>query len=63
MSTLYKTATDVKTLEVEDSSDGRFRLVITLQKLGVVSKLDYFISRDEASSIASILHNELAKNA
>ena len=57
MTTLYQTTNESKTLEIEDTTrDGLpFRLVITLRKLGVVTMLDYFISREEAQEIARVL--------
>ncbi len=54
--TLYKTIHDVKTLEIEEASDKRLRLVLTLQKLGVTTKLDFFIDVKEAKEISLVLH-------
>ena len=55
--TLYKTVHDVKTLEIEEASDKRLRLILTLQKLGVTTKLDFFIDAKEAKGISVVLHN------
>ncbi len=57
--TLYKTVHDAKTLEIEEASDGRLRIVITLQKLGVITKLDFFISDAETKEIESALHKAI----
>ena len=54
--TLYKTVRDVKTLELEEAGDKRLRLVVTLQKLGVTTKLDFFLDEKEARELAGILH-------
>ncbi len=55
--TIYKTVHDVKTLEIEEASEKRLRIVITLQKLGVITKLDFFIDPKEAKDIEQHLHN------
>jgi len=55
--TLYDTTRDTKALAIEDTvRDGvPYRLVITLKKLGTVTMLDYFISREEAEGIIKAL--------
>lgn len=40
-----------KVLELEHGQDGQFRLVLTLQKLGVTTKLDFFLDPTEASDL------------
>lgn len=57
MANLYQTSRESKTLEIEDTTreGSPFRLVITLQKLGMVTKLDYFISPEEAEGITKAL--------
>ena len=45
-----------KVLELEKDQDGHFRLVITLQKLGVTTKLDFFLDPREASELGLHLH-------
>ena len=57
MANLYQTSRDSKTLELEDTTrEGfPFRLVITLQKLGVVTMLDYFITAEEAEGMTQAL--------
>ncbi len=57
---LYRTHRESKTLEIESADNSRYRLVITLQKLGVVSKLDYFLSQEEAEGIKVALSKEHA---
>jgi hypothetical protein len=57
MANLYQTSSGSKSLEIEDTTrEGfPFRLVITLQKLGMVTMLDYFISQEEAKGIKEAL--------
>jgi len=54
---LYRTSSESKTLEIEDTErEGfPFRLVITLKKLGMVTMLDYFITPEEAEEIIGVL--------
>jgi hypothetical protein len=44
-----------KLLELEHGDDGHFRLVLTLQKLGVTTKLDFFLDPKEASELSFYL--------
>lgn len=62
MANLYQTSRESKTLEIEDTTreGSPFRLVITLQKLGMVTKLDYFISPEEAEGITNALSRKRA---
>ena len=55
MEQLYELAHDPKVLELEDVDDGRVRLVLTLSKLGQVTKLDFFLNGDEAGALAAAL--------
>ena len=57
MANLYRTSSESKTLEIEDTTrEGfPFRLVVTLQKLGMVTMLDYFITAEEAEGITDAL--------
>jgi hypothetical protein len=54
---LYRTSSESKTLEIEDTTrEGfPFHLVITLKKLGMVTMLDYFITPEEAEEITGVL--------
>ena len=60
MDSLFQTSREPKVLELEKTDDGQLRLVITLQKLGVVTKLEYFLDRDEALSLSRVLDEEAA---
>ena len=60
MGSLFQTSREPKVLELDKTDDGRLRLVITLQKLGVVTKLEYFLDRDEALSLSRVLDEEAA---
>ena len=44
-----------KLLELEKRIDGYFRLVLTLQKLGVTTKLDFFLDPEEALELSGHL--------
>ena len=55
METLLQMAHEPKTLELEKTDDGRFRLVITLKKLGAVTALEYFLDQQEAQLLGEAL--------
>ena len=57
MTNLFTTSNESKTLEIEntDRTEHPFRLVVTLQKLGVTTKLDYFLTEEDARSMANTL--------
>ena len=55
MESLFELTHDPKVLELEEADAGRFRLVLTLSKLGQVTKLDFFLERDEAGALAAAL--------
>ncbi len=57
MTNLFTTSNESKTLEIEDTdrAERPFRLVVTLQKLGVTTKLDYFLTEEDAMGIAKTL--------
>ena len=58
MDSLFQTSREPKVLELEKTDDGRLRLVITLQKLGVVTMLEYFLDQDEALSLSKVLDEQ-----
>ena len=55
MQRLIEIAHDPKVLELEKEDDGRLRLVLTLQKLGVVTKLDFFLTQPDAQALGRAL--------
>lgn len=55
MDQLFELAHDPKILELEDTGDGRVRIVLTLSKLGQVTKLDFFLDGDETRALAAAL--------
>ena len=55
MAQLFELSHDPKVLELEEADDGRVRLVLTLSKLGQLTKLDFFLDGDEASALAVAL--------
>ena len=52
---LFELTHDPKVLELEEADDEHVRLVLTLSKLGQVTKLDFFLSRPEAGALAEAL--------
>ena len=54
---LYESSLESKNLQIEstDRNNYPFRLLITLQKLGVTTALDFFLSEEEATKISKIL--------
>ena len=55
METLFRTTREPKTLELENTDDGRLRLLITLKKLGMVTMLEYFLDEEEAQLLSAAL--------
>jgi len=55
MERLLEISHEPKVLELEKTDDGRIRLVVTLSKLGVVTKLDFFLDRQEAQNLGRAL--------
>ncbi len=55
MAQAFEISHDPKTLELEEAADGRARLVLTLSKLGQVTKLDFVLDADEAQALAAAL--------
>jgi hypothetical protein len=49
---IYETSRDPKTLQLEKTEDGRYRLVITLKKLGALTALEYFLDPNEARQLS-----------
>ena len=41
--------------ELEEHTDGRVRLILTLSKLNQVTKLDFLLDADEARALAAAL--------
>lgn len=58
MESLYKSAHEPKTLELERTDDGRLRLVIGLKKLGQATLLEYFLDEREARELAQVLSRQ-----
>ena len=52
---LMKTSQGPKTLELEKTDDGRLRLIITVDKLGMTTKVEYFLEPTEAKGLADAL--------
>jgi hypothetical protein len=55
MPQLFELIHDSKVLELEGADGQRSRLVLTLSKLGQVTKLDFILTADEAKSLALVL--------
>lgn len=52
---LYQTVREPKTLELEKTEDGRYRLVITVKKLGALTAVEYFLDPGEAQQLSEAL--------
>ncbi len=52
---IYQTSRDPKTLQLEKTEDGRYRLVITVKKLGAFTAVEYFLDRNEAEQLRQAL--------
>ena len=57
MTNLFTTSNESKTLEIEGTNRAEhpLRLVVTLQKLGVTTKLDYFLTEEDARAMIKTL--------
>ena len=55
MENLLQISREPNTLELEGTDDGRYRLVITLKKLGAVTAMEYFLDQDEAEQLSKAL--------
>lgn len=55
MEILFQSAHEPKSLQLEKTEDGRYRLVITLKKLGAVSALEYFLDQTEVQLLREAL--------
>ena len=58
METLFRTSRKPKTVELENTDDGRLRLLITLKKLGTVTMLEYFLDEKEAQQLSAALQKK-----
>ena len=58
METLLRTSREPKTVELENTDDGRLRLLITLKKLGTVTMLEYFLDEKEAQQLSAALQKK-----
>ncbi len=58
METLFRTSREPKTVELENTDDGRLRLLITLKKLGTVTTLEYFLDEKEAQQLSAALQKK-----
>lgn len=58
METLFRTTREPKTLVLENTDDGRLRLLITLKKLGMVTMLEYFLDEEEAQLLSAALQRK-----
>ena len=55
MKVIFQSTREPKTLQVEKTEDGRYRLLITLKKLGAVTALEYFLDANEAKLLSAAL--------
>jgi hypothetical protein len=52
---IYQTAREPKILELEKTDDGRYRLVITVKKLGATTAVEYFLDQAESYQLSQAL--------
>ncbi len=52
---VFVLAHEPKLLELEQATEDRVRLILTLSKLGQVTKLDFVLDRGEAEAFAAAL--------
>jgi hypothetical protein len=52
---IYETSRDPKTLQLEKTEDGRYRLVIIVKKLGALTAVEYFLDQNEATQLSEAL--------
>ena len=55
MGTILKITQEPKTFEVEKLDDGRYRLLITVKKLGAFTAVEFFLNSDEAQQLREAL--------
>jgi hypothetical protein len=52
---IYQTSRDPKTLQLEKTEDGRYRLIISVKKLGAYTAVEYFLDGTEAEQLSQAL--------
>lgn len=52
---IYQTSRDPKTLQLEKTEDGRYRLIISVKKLGAFTAVEYFLDHVEAHQLSEAL--------
>lgn len=55
MEIVFQSNHEPKTLQVEKGDDSRYRVLITLKKLGAVTALEYFLDGTEAKLLSEAL--------
>jgi hypothetical protein len=55
MEAILKILREPKTLELEKTDDGRYRILITVKKLGAFTAVEFFLNRDEAQRLGEVL--------
>jgi hypothetical protein len=55
MEVIFQSNREPKTLQIEKTEDGRYRILITLKKLGAVTALEYFLDANEAKVLSVAL--------
>ena len=51
METILKISHEPKTFEVEKTDDGRYRIQITVKKLGALTAVEFFLDKGEAQKL------------
>lgn len=55
MEVIFQSNHEPKTFQVEKTEDGRYRLLVTLKKLGAVTALEYFLDASEVKQLSAAL--------
>jgi len=55
MEVIFQSNREPKSLQIEKTDDGRYRVLITLKKLGAVTALEYFLDASEAKLLSAAL--------
>ena len=48
---IYEIHHEPKSLQLEKTEDGRYRLVLVIKKLGAVTAIEFFLNPDEAQKL------------
>lgn len=58
MQTVLQITHEPKTFEVEKTDDARYRILITVKKLGALTAVEFFLDQTEAQQLSEALQNK-----